>query len=561
MKAKIFTANFLWFLYSATKTNTWKRAIRNVESAQATILQQLLSGNSGTEFGKKHCFDAIGSVEDFQKAVPIQSYEDALPYIDKIAAGAQNILTSDSVRRFGISSGSTKASKLVPYTASLLADFQEGINPWMYNLMKSHPRILGGKAYWSVTPVGGKQRYSSGGVPIGFDDERSYFGKFTQWVLGTVMATPSELAFITDMDTFRYVTLRFLLQERSLTWISVWNPTFLTLLLSPLEKQFGRLIEDVRTGSLSVNPGVAPEIEKLIRKALRKLPKRADELANIRAGQKTNIYEKIWPKLKLISCWAHGNSGEGVKYLRTYFPNVVIEPKGLIATEAFVSFPLRGEESALSVNSHFFEFERIEDKAIALAHQLEIGEKYSVIVTTSGGFYRYQLNDIIEVLGFEAECPLIRFVGKQDKVVDICGEKLNEQFVRDVIRQVISQFGFMPIFWMVAPERLSEQVAGYTLFVQFKRGIIADDNILRMMCEKSDHALRENYHYDYCRRLGQLGHPNVFLIDADQDAFQVYLSTCAELGQRLGDIKSVALHQYFHWSSKFQGSFLTEHPG
>jgi len=527
-----------------------------VEAVQAKILRQLISRNAQTEFGLKHSFGTIDSVTAFQKAVPIQSYEDARPYIDKIADGAQNVLTADSVQRFGVSSGSTSASKLVPYTTSLIAEFQEGIDPWMYYLIRDHPRILGGKAYWSVTPIGERQKFSPGGIPIGFDDERSYFGKLTQWVLGTVMTTPSELALVQDMNTFRYATLRFLLQEKSLSWVSIWNPTFATLFLSPLEKWFDQLIEDIRTGSMSIDLGVTPEVDALIRKSLKKSAKRAKELARIRDGKSENFYEQIWPHLRLISCWAHGNSAEAVKQLQSYFPNVTIQPKGLIATEAFVSFPLRGEASALSISSHFFEFEEVESKTIRLAHQLKLGNKYSVVVTTSGGLYRYRLNDVIEVLGFEAQCPLIRFVGKQDKVVDICGEKLNEQFVGDIVRQVMSRGNHQPIFWMVAPDRSSAQFVGYVLFLQFTNGTIVGDNELKDTSREIDSAFRENFHYDYCRRLGQLEHCKVFLIEAGQDAFQCYLTTSTELGQRLGDIKPVALHSYQQWSQKFKGKFI-----
>lgn len=556
MEAKVLTANLLWFLYSAVRTRIWRRASKNVEATQVKILMKLLSRNATTDFGQKHSFGTIDSVTAFQKAVPVQSYEDVKPFIEEIAAGAQNVLTADSVQRFGVSSGSTSASKLVPYTASLVTEFQEGIDPWMYHLMRDHSRILAGKAYWSVTPIGERQRYSSGGIPIGFDDERSYFGKLTQWVLGTVMATPSELALVQDMDAFRYATLRFLLQEKSLSWVSIWNPTFATLFLSPLEKWFDQLIEDIRTGSMSIDLRVTPEVDASIRKGLKKSERRANELARIRDRKSGNIYELIWPKLKLINCWAHGNSGEAVKQLQSYFPNVTIQPKGLIATEAFVSFPLRGEASALSINSHFFEFEEVDGKTIRLAHQLEVGKKYSVIVTTSGGLYRYRLNDVVEVLGFEAECPLIRFVGKQDKVVDICGEKLNEQFVSNVVRQVVSRVSHQPGFWMVAPERSSAQIVEYTLFVQFKNGAVVEEEVLRGVGQEIDLAFRENFHYDYCRRLGQLGHCKVFLIGNDQDAFQTYLTTCVELGQRLGDIKPVALHPFQRWSTKLRGRFI-----
>lgn len=121
----------------------------------------------------------------------------------------------------------------------------------------------------------------------------------------------------------------------------------------------------------------------------------------------------------MISCWGDGNAAYYIKGLRALFPNVEIQKKGLITTEGFVSFPLIGETgSILSINSHFFEFieqDGIENKpgssnsGVKLAHELEKGKHYSVIITTGGGLYRYNLNDIIEVLGFKQECPLIRF--------------------------------------------------------------------------------------------------------------------------------------------------------
>ena len=556
MNTKVLIANLLWFLYSAVRTRTWKKATHNVKPTQENILLNLLAKNAETAFGQKHSFKKIKSVDDFQRKVSIQTYEDIQPYINDIADGTSNVLTTEQVKRLGVSSGSTKASKLVPYTSSLITDFQQGIDPWMYHLMKDHLGIMGGKAYWSVTPVGDRQKRSKGGIPIGFDDERSYFGKLTQWVLGTVMATPSELALVQDMDVFRYATLRFLLQEKSLSWVSIWNPTFATLFLSPLEKWFDQLIEDIRTGLMSVDLGVTPRVDASIRKTLRRSPRRAKELERIRDRKNGCLYEAIWPNLKLISCWTHGNSGEAVKQLQTYFPNVAIQPKGLIATEAFVSFPLRGEASALSITSHFFEFEEIGSKTVWLAHELVVGKRYEVIVTTSGGLYRYRLNDVIEVFDHESECPLVQFVGKQDKVVDLCGEKLNEGFVMELVTEIVSRSGLDFRFWMVAPERNGDVSPSYTVFVQATPQSVMSDGDLQSVCLEIEKGLRENYHYDYCRRLGQLGALRIFVVEQSTNAHETYLSVCSEQGQRLGDIKPSALHQFQHWSEKFQGRFI-----
>src|SRR5262249_41685747 len=152
------------------------------------------------------------------------------PYIDRILQGEPQVLTSEPVTHFGVSSGTTCASKKIPYTASLLEEFQRGIDAWAYHLFLRSPRLLGCTTYWSITPVGAERRTTPSGIPIGFDDERTYLSPLTRRVMETVMPMPTALTRIADSEGFRYATLRMLLEQESLGWISIWNPTFLTLL-------------------------------------------------------------------------------------------------------------------------------------------------------------------------------------------------------------------------------------------------------------------------------------------------------------------------------------------
>ena len=65
------------------------------------------------------------------------------------------------------------------------------------------------------------------------------------------------------MDAFRYATLRHLLQADDLRLISVWNPTFLTLLLDALAANWGPLLDDLAAGTLTLPGEVAPEVALL----------------------------------------------------------------------------------------------------------------------------------------------------------------------------------------------------------------------------------------------------------------------------------------------------------
>src|SRR6266536_3715869 len=90
------------------------------------------------------------------------------PYIERIADGQPQVLSAQRVLQFGLTSGSTQASKLIPYTKVLVSEFQEGIDPWVYYLFRRFPRILLGKTYWSVTPIGERKSHTAGGIAIGF---------------------------------------------------------------------------------------------------------------------------------------------------------------------------------------------------------------------------------------------------------------------------------------------------------------------------------------------------------------------------------------------------------
>jgi hypothetical protein len=548
-------ANVAWLVHASAGARAWRRAARRVEAAQEAVLARIVSVNRETAFGREHGFAAIDSVAEFRRRVPVRTYSELQPYLERIANGEAAVLTADPVRHFGVSSGTTDACKLVPYTASLLQEFQAGIAPWVFHLFRSSPRLLLGTTYWSITPVGGERRSTPAGIPIGFDDDRSYLDRATRWVLATLMPIPPELARLDDMDVFRYVTLRLLLQQESLRWVSVWNPTFLTLLVGPLVEWHQRLLDDLERGTISTGSELPP---RLLQAAQRR-PARARRLRAVFAAwagrpatepdeSGRTLYEEVWPKLSLISCWAHGSAAEAVPLLRAHFPSARVQPKGLLATEAFVSFPLRDDLSALALGSHFFE---LADSSgdLRLAHELELGKRYSVVVTTGGGLYRYRLGDLVEVDGFEHDCPLIRFLGKENNVVDLRGEKLEEGFARGCVDAAFGNGGVRSTFSMLAPHHC-EAGLSYVLFVQFP------GETQERLGEELEALLRASFHYDYCRRLGQLGPCRVFAIDPAADAQSVFLATRTRLGQRLGDIKPAALDRYDGWAAVFPGRFL-----
>ena len=204
----------------------------------------------------------------------------------------------------------------------------------------------------------------------------------------------------------------------------------------------------------------------------------------------------------------------------------------MLATECFTSFPLTGETgSRLSIHSHFFEFKRISDGKIFTADKL-CTDKYEVIVSTGGGFYRYCIGDIIEVLEtYPDKPPRIKFLHRAGTTSDLFGEKLTEEFVRNICLNICSANEFC----LLAPEKNY-----YCLYTTDKN--ITDDIL--------DKALCESYHYNYCRQLGQLRKAVVVTVSGNPQSD--YIRRLTDDGMRIGDIKPVYLSKKSNWKPYFK---------
>jgi hypothetical protein len=410
-------ANSAWLAGCLPELARFRRAIGNVREEQEKILRRL-----------------VPSVRN------VQHYRESFPISDRIPVPEDTKLLQPT-------SGSSGATKLIPYTDALQREFQRGIRAWIADLFLEDPQLMRGPAYWSVSPP----------VPtkngVGFDDDSAYVGGWQRKLVNAVMLRTREE----------------LIRERELRLISVWNPTFLSILADGLDPQ------------------------------------------------------KFWPKLRLISCWTDANAAAPAARLAAMFPHARMQGKGLIATEGFISLPLSGHEgSALAIRSHFLEFAPVGGNETLLAHELDRGQQYEVVVTTGGGLRRYPLKDVIEVVGRVKQCPLIRFVGRQ-MVSDWFGEKLSEAFVATVLRDELPAASFA----MLACD---PKIPAYVLFVDGEMPSQA----------RIETRLRENFHYDYARFRGQLQELRVAHVP---HAGEIYQQFCVRNGMKAGDVKPLALER------------------
>jgi hypothetical protein len=172
------------------------------------------------------------------------------------------------------------------------------------------------------------------------------------------------------------------------------------------------------------------------------------------------------------------------------------------------------------------------------------------VLTTGGGLYRYCLHDLVEVTGRRGGCPLVRFAGKEALVSDWFGEKLNERHVAAALGATLARHDLSPALAMVACDD-RERPPAYALYIE---AYDASNAVLLRVANDLEAALCQNYHYRYCRDLGQLGPLRAYRIEGG--AQSAYLAACRAHGQRVGDVKPVALHPRGGWSRAFRGAYV-----
>ncbi len=527
--------NSAWQLTCISAASRFRRALENPRRAQQNILRDTLRQNQSTEFGRRYRFASSDSPRAFQDRVPLQTYDSLAPMIASIAQGDAAVLTRQPVTRLLPSSGSSAARKLIPYTRAYQRQLGEAISPWIYDLLCKRPAIKSGRAFWSVSPRFEPAADDNQAVPVGFDDDSAYLGKWSRPIARRLLALPPGLDRIADVEEFRYRQLLHLLVCADLSLVSVWHPSYLTLLINDLPDKWPGLLRD-----------------------LDRIGTDRERVAYLRRTG-CEAYEKLWPQLQLISCWGSAHAAGALAELKAIFPRTEFQEKGLLATEAAISIPLfddRGGEvhKVLAVNSHFLEFLG-DDDSPRLVDELLEGETYRVVVTTAAGLYRYQLHDRVLVTGRLRQTPTIEFIGKEDSISDYRGEKLSDSFVGERLRRLLAQQGIDPIFSMLAPDEDSAGF-GYTLYLEARGEIPAGLGLAL------DDLLAENPHYRYCRELGQLDPVRVFGIAANSN--QAFIQRRLDQGCRLGDIKPVGLSPLRGWSERFDGSYMPRsgrHPG
>lgn len=347
---------------------------------QEKNFQNLIQHGRNTLFGVENGFDAILSVSDFVQKVKVNSYEDLRPYLDQIIIEKKrNVLWDTPVKWFAMSSGTTQdKSKYIPVTEESLKNCHYKCGYHMLAMYAHHfpdSRFILGKSM----VLGGSQQINAIGDGIFTADVSAILMKsLPLWA--KFSRTPEDIALLSDWEEKLEKLTQYALHTNITSMVGV--PSWMLVLLKKMTELSGKTI-----------PEIWPNIEVFFHGGVSFVPF-ADQ------------FKKLIPK-DSMNYWETYNASEG-------FFGIQFEPTSkdlllILDNEIFYEF--------LPVS----EWESENPQAIPLS-EVECNKQYAMIISTSGGLWRYKIGDTVE---FTSTHPyLFRITGRTKHFINAFGEEL-----------------------------------------------------------------------------------------------------------------------------------------
>lgn len=350
-------------------------------NVQKETFQKLISRAKDTEWGLKYSYSDKLSIEKFQEKVPLQTYEEVKPYIERLRKGEQNLLWPEEIKWFAKSSGTTNdKSKFIPVSNETLEDchFRGGKDVIaLYTRNYPDNGILKGKAL----TLGGSHQINN-------FSNRSYYG---------------------DLSAILIENLPF--------WSTfIKTPTSRIALLPEWEEKLEKITRHTVEENVTSIAGVPSWTMVLIKYILDYTGKK-------------NLTE-VWPNLELF---IHG--GVSFAPYREQFMSVI--PSGSMhyletynASEGFFGIqdnPLSDDMLLMLDYGIFYEFIPLEyvnepNPPVYTVRDVEMHRNYALVISTNSGLWRYLIGDTVF---FTSLFPhKIKISGRTRHYINAFGEEL-----------------------------------------------------------------------------------------------------------------------------------------
>ena len=492
----------------------WDALTAKPREIQNQLLLDILNRNRATRFGRDHRFDGIRSLNDYRSHVEIGDYERLRPYVERAKHGEPNELTEEPVLMFTMTSGSTGEPKLIPVTKTALGNHRKLTRLWYYRAYLDYPGFLSGKLLGVVSPA--IEGRTPAAIPFGAASGLIYQST-PRWIQNAYVV-PHAVSEIKDFEAKYYLIMRLAL-EHEISFFGTPNPSTILRLVETADRYKDEIVRDIHDGAIAGHWNLPAKFRTELVRRLSKHPTRARQLENFVIQHGALRPREYWRRLKLIGCWKGGTVAIRLKEFDRWFAGgTPVRDLGYMASEAQMTLPVSdvGSAGILAVDKNFYEFIPESDigsanPTILTCAELEQGKNYYLILTTPGGLYRYDINDVVRVAGFYNQTPLIEFVRKGRDVTNITGEKLHVDQVMQAMERAQSDAGIAVQHFRAFADM---EKSRYAFLVEFD-GLRPSQESLSRLLYGLDARLHElNVEYAQKRESRRLGAPVLWVMSS-----------------------------------------------
>ncbi|KAJ7534464.1 hypothetical protein O6H91_13G096200 [Diphasiastrum complanatum] len=439
----------------------------NAAAVQQSVLCGILERNGQTEYLKRHGLDGRTDRESFKQCIPVITYEDLEPDIQRIASGDTSpILSAHPISEFLTSSGTSGGQrKLMPTIAEelerkslLYSLLMPVMNQYISDLDKGKGMYLLFIKHDSKTPGGLFAR------PVLTSYYKSRYFQDRSYDPWNVYTSPTDTILCVDAYQSMYCQLLCGLLQKSevLRMGAVFASGFLRAIRF-LEQHWPEICQDIRLGQL--NERITDfAARKSVMQLLQPSPQLADSIQEecCKASWQ-GILPRLWPNTKYLDVIVTGSMAQYIPTLDFYSGGLPLVCTMYASSECYFGInleplcPPSDVSYTLLPNMAYFEFMPMDDRhnsseqnscmklcddqsqCVAKPEILvdlvdvEIGKEYELVISTYAGMYRYRVGDILRVTGFYNSAPQFAFVCRKNAILSIDADKTGEQDLQTAV--------------------------------------------------------------------------------------------------------------------------------
>ncbi len=377
---------------------------------QSDVFRNLIERARFTEFGLKHGFSDIKTVKDFQERVPVVTYEEFFPWMERVLRGEKNITWPSEITWFSKSSGTTNArSKFIPVSEEALheCNYRGGRDILtLYIENTPNTQLFNGKSIsinGSLHPNPYNQNVQAGDVSAIITKNLPKWAEYFR-------TPPAEVALLDKWEDKMQYMITHCSHENVVSMMGV--PTWGVVLIERIMEATGA------KNALEFWPG----FEAFFHGAVSFTPYR-------------NMFkERLFPFSE-------------VRYMESYNAS-----EGYFAIQDDLSL----EDQMLLMLDYgvFFEFLPAEEwdkpfpKALTL-EEVELNRNYALVISTNAGLWRYKIGDTIKFTSLD---PFrIRISGRTKHFINVFGEELMVENADQALACVCGECGLELKEYTAAP--------------------------------------------------------------------------------------------------------------